>query len=197
MEQLMERPGTLDALAQDTAVVEARRQDPHLASVRIRHIQAADYPLMKAFVSGLSRDTAYKRLMSPRTPTDDELRRWTAIDNSRECALVALEGATDEERLIGVARYVMESDRDADFAIVLADAWQGRGLGRELLARLVAAARQSGVRQLSGVTLSTNVAMLTLARGLGFSTTRVAGIATSVSLELSSASSLPGVEKNT
>lgn len=151
----------------------------------IRPICAEDYPRMKEFVRTLSRDTAYKRLLSGRTPADEEIRRWTVIDSSRECALVAVIGPPHAEQVIAVARYVMESPHNTDFAIVLADAWQGRGLGRELMVRLIAAASRCGVRQLSGITLSSNLPMLSLARGLGFKTTRVEGdFTTLLSLEL-------------
>ena len=56
----------------------------------------------------------------------------------------------------------------AEFAIVLSDEWQGRGLGRRLLADLIAAAKQRGVRRLFGTTLSENTAMLALSQSLGF-----------------------------
>jgi acetyltransferase len=156
------------------------------AKLAIRQIRAADYPPMQAFVRTLSRETAYKRLMSTRTPSDDELRRWTDIDPSRECAWVALGSTPEGEQLVGVARYAMESPDQADFAIVLADAWQGRGLGRELLTRLVTTARERGVRTLSGTTLSENLGMQSLARRVGFRARRTAGAAfyTTLSLDL-------------
>ena len=57
---------------------------------------------------------------------------------------------------------------DAEFAIVLSDDWQGRGLGPRLLASLVVAAKSHGVRRLAGTTLSVNSGMLALGRELGF-----------------------------
>jgi acetyltransferase len=153
-----------------------------IAEAAIRPIRTADFPLLLAFVRGLSRDTGYKRLMSPRTPPDDEIRRWCEIDRERECALVA----TAEGRIVGVARYGLESAVEADFAIVLADAWQGRGLGRELLQRLIAAARLNGVHRLVGSTLTENTGMLKLAAGLGFVRRRAprAAFATLLALDL-------------
>jgi acetyltransferase len=159
------------------------RLDPALALPVIRAIRADDYPLLLAFVRGLSRATAYKRLMSGRTPADAEVRSWAEIDPQRECALVALA----EDHIVGVARYVIESPEATDFAIVLADGWQGRGLGRELLQRLVAAARRQGVRRLTGTALTENRAMLALAHRLGFRTRRAPGaaFATLLALDLS------------
>jgi acetyltransferase len=153
-------------------------------TVRFRGIRAVDFQMLRSFVHGLSPETGYKRLLSPRTPTDDELRRWSAIDPATECAVVAVTGPEDQEKLIGVARFVVESPHEADFAIVMADAWQGLGLGRELMTRLVAAARRYGLRQVSGHVLAHNVGMLALARRLGFKTLRRSGIVTTLSLDL-------------
>jgi RimJ/RimL family protein N-acetyltransferase len=154
-----------------------------LSEVRIRHIRAADFQILRSFVHGLSPETRYKRLLSARTPTDDELHRWSAIDPVTECALVAVTGSEDQEKLVGVARFVVESPQEADIAIVLADAWQGLGLGRELMSRLIVAARRYGVRKLSGHVLATNTGMLALARRLGFATLRL-GTVTTVSLDI-------------
>ena len=125
---------------------------------------------------GLSRDTSYQRLMSARTPTEAELRRWTDIDREREGAMIATVFVGGREKQIGVARYVIESGDDrAEFAIVLNDAWQGSGLGRQLMSALIDLARHSGIRQLFGTTFSENAAMLALARRLGFKPSRVPG----------------------
>ena len=154
-----------------------------LSKVRFRSIRAADFGILHSFVHRLSRETGYKRLLSPRTPTDDELRRWSAIDPATECALVAVAGAECQEELIGVARFVVESPGEADFAIVLADAWQGLGLGRELMSRLIDAARLRGLHRLKGDVLATNTGMLALAKRLGFAARR-SGILSTLSLDL-------------
>jgi acetyltransferase len=152
--------------------------------VTLRPIRAADLAALRSFVQGLSRETAYLRLLSGRTPTEEELRGWTAIDTAREGAIVAVTPHGGADRIVGVARYVRESPSDADFAIVIADAWQHRGLGKALLSRLVEAARKHGVRRLTGLTLPSNAAMLSLARSLGFRTMRQPGATTFLSLDL-------------
>jgi acetyltransferase len=153
----------------------------------IRPIRAADFELERAFVRGLSAQTGALRLMSPRAPSDDELRRWTDVDQQREVALIAVTVGAEKERAVGVARYVVDdTGKAAEFAIVLRDAWQHRGLGRALLTELIAHARQAGLRQLFGPTLSENAAMIGLARSLGFSARRKPGEAsiTNLTLEL-------------
>jgi GNAT superfamily N-acetyltransferase len=154
-------------------------------SVHLRPIEPADLPLLREFVRRLSPGTGYKRLLSGRTPSEEELHRWTSADVPREVAVVAICTAADGEQLVGVARYVMQSADETDFAIVLADPWQRRGLGRKLLEWLIATARERGVRKLSGVTLSTNDGMLSLGRALGFRRVREPdGFTTMLSLDL-------------
>ena len=138
--------------------------------ITIRPISAADYDLEQEFVSGLSAASGYQRLMSPRRLSAEEIRRFTDIDDQREMALIATTPVDGRERQIGVARYVKDESvpGEAEFAIVLADDWQGRGLGRKLLASLLAAAHADGVQRAVATTLSSNDAMLALARRLGF-----------------------------
>jgi acetyltransferase len=137
--------------------------------ITIRPISAADLALEQEFVDGLSAPTGYQRLMSARRLSLEELRRFTDIDHERELALIAITPVDSRERQIGVARYVKESSPgDAEFAIVLSDDWQGRGLGTRLLVSLVVAAKSHGVRRLVGTTSSVNSGMLALARKLGF-----------------------------
>lgn len=153
--------------------------------ITIRPIRAADLGLEQEFVNGLSPHTGYQRLMSARRPSHEELVRFTDIDREREQALIATTTVDGRERQIGVARYVKESPPgDAEFAIVLSDDWQGRGVGSKLLKSLVAAARSDGVRRLVGTTLSTNRGMLVLAREFGFDVEKDPGSATVTNLTL-------------
>ena len=70
---------------------------------------------------------------------------------------------------IGVGRYVPNADGGtAEFALTVADAWQGRGLGHALLDKLVGCARAAGYSALDGTILSANSAMLELVETLGF-----------------------------
>lgn len=162
--------------------------------VTIRPIRPADLDLEKEFVNGLSANTRYQRLISSRTPSLEELKRYTDVDPAREVALIAVTTVQGAARQIGVVRFVNDSlSGDAEFAIVLSDAWQQRGLGTKLLGCLIAAANDFGVRRLTGVTLSTNTAMIALARKLGF---KIAGdsrdaAVTNMALELPRV--LPGV----
>jgi acetyltransferase len=88
-------------------------------------------------------------------------------------ALAATTMLEGKETLIGVARYVLDKDSPAaEFAIVIADAWQGRGIGTRLLRELIDVARKRGLRGLYGDILGMNRSMLELVRKLGFKLSR-------------------------
>ena len=153
--------------------------------VTIRPISAADLALEQEFVEGLSARTGYQRLMSVRRPSLEELKRLTDIDHDREFALIATTLVQGRERQIGVARYVREpSPGDAEFAIVLSDDWQGRGLGARLLGSLLVAAKSDGVRRMIGTTMSNNDGMTKLARKLGFTIAKDPSSATTTNLTI-------------
>jgi acetyltransferase len=74
-----------------------------------------------------------------------------------------------EGEVVAVGRYAPNQDgRTAEFALVVADEWQGKGLGHALLERLCRAAKAAGYRALHGQILHANHAMLELAAHLGF-----------------------------
>jgi len=77
------------------------------------------------------------------------------------------------ETLIGVARYVLDKDdQSAEFAIVIADSWHGRGIGTRLLSKLADVARRRGVKRLYGDILAMNRPMLALVSKLSFQLSR-------------------------
>jgi acetyltransferase len=137
--------------------------------LRVRPIRPEDAEIESEFVIGLSDSSRHFRFMSAmRELTPTMLARFTQIDYGRDMALVVLaEGPP--ERQLGVARYSATPDgKSCEFAIVLADAWQGRGLGRKLLSLLIDVARQQGLCRMEGYVLSNNRAMLALCEKLGF-----------------------------
>jgi len=171
----MTAPRSTDGASADVNAVTWTAADG--TTVTIRPIRPSDLALEQAFVDGLSQRTAYQRLLSARRVSPEEVRRFTDIDPEREFALIATIGArdaqreaADAERQVGVARYVNQASDSAEFAIVLSDDWQRRGLGRRLLGNLIDTAKKRGVRRLFGATLSENTAMIRLARSLGFTT---------------------------
>jgi acetyltransferase len=84
-------------------------------------------------------------------------------------ALVAVIQHEGRELQIAVARYVINPDwTSCEFAIVVRQDWQGHGLGRHLMLRLIDIAKARGLASMTGQILSANVRMLGLAKALGF-----------------------------
>jgi acetyltransferase len=142
-------------------------------AVTLRPLRPDDVDIESAFVRGLSPDTRHNRLLGGTIAiTREYLERLTSIDYSRDMALAATV-MLEREILIGVARYVRDADgAEAEFAIVVADTWHGRGIGKRLLERLATIARKRGVRRLYGDVLSVNRPMLGLVTKLGFTLSR-------------------------
>jgi acetyltransferase len=138
--------------------------------LRVRPIRPEDAAAEVAFVAGLSDESRYLRFMHHlHELTPQMLARFTQVDYDRELALVALGGKPGAGKIVGVARYVANPDREsAEFAIVVADAWQGKGLGRALMENLIASAKRRGFSRLVGSILGINTSMQKLARTLGF-----------------------------
>jgi acetyltransferase len=133
--------------------------------VAIRPMRPEDAELEMSFVDGLSEQSRYQRFMQhlPHL-TPAMLERFTHPDYVRELALVAL----FDGKFIAVGRYAPNADDTAEFALVVADAWQAKGLGRILLEKLRDEARKTGYKALYGNILAANDDMLDLARTLGF-----------------------------
>ena len=127
----------------------------------------------QAFVRGLSPESRYFRFMDTlRELTPSMLVRFTQIDYDREMAFVATMPREGREAEIGVARYVANPDGEScEFAIVIADDWHRRGLGRRLMGQLIDVARARGLRTMIGHVLAENRGMLQLCQGLGFAIT--------------------------
>lgn len=180
MAALMPRgTGTADLPVLRPAYLWERRRLADGTDILIRPIRPEDDAIEFDFIRGLSRDSAYNRLLSARRLTAREIRRLTRIDYDREMACVAVSGSGTQARLLGVARYVRdEAGRSAEFAVVVADAWQRKGIGTMLLQALQGHARAAGLANLHGITLASNLAMQNLGRKLGFAQRAEPGDAT-------------------
>ena len=149
-------------------------------SFSLRPVRHDDGALEEAFVRGLSRESRYQRMLSGGFKVTPEwIESITHIDYDRHMAFAVTSVIDGVEQFVGVGRYVVNAaTAGAEVALVIADAWQGRGLGRRLLATLTEHARSAGVQQIVGVVLATNVTMLRLARSMGFAVTSEPGDAT-------------------
>ncbi len=143
----------------------------------LRPIRPEDAEPLQDFIRGLSDTSRYMRFVSMlRELTPRMLARYTRIDYDRELALVAtvLEPNPEHrghprEKIIGFAHYLRNADgRGAEYALVIGDDWQRRGLGAQLMRALIEAAQTQGLTYIDGLVLSTNRPMLSLMTHLGF-----------------------------
>ena len=143
-------------------------------AVTLRPLQREDADVESAFLEGLSPETRHNRLLGGAIRiTREYVERLTRVDFERDMALAATVMLDDRETLIGVARYVRDADaQGCEFALVVADAWQSRGIGRRLMAKLIGVARARGLPRIYGDVLSTNLRMLQFCRELGFAARR-------------------------
>jgi acetyltransferase len=139
-------------------------------NIKIRPIRPEDASIEQSFVRELSPQSKYFRFMQGLNElTQQMLVRFTQLDYSRELALIAVLENHELETELGVARYVMNPDGEScEFALVIADKWQNRGLGSHLMSALMEAASQRGIERMEGEILSNNFNMLTLTEKLGF-----------------------------
>ncbi|MDO9312324.1 MAG: bifunctional acetate--CoA ligase family protein/GNAT family N-acetyltransferase [Nitrosomonas sp.] len=140
-------------------------------NITIRPIRPEDAEIEQAFVRGLSEEARYFRFMfSVQELSQTMLLRFTQIDYSREMALIAVTFEQDKEIELGVARFAISPEGEScEFALVIADAMQGKGLGQKLMTALMDAARAKGLKVMAGEVLKTNANMLKLMNRLGFS----------------------------
>jgi acetyltransferase len=140
-------------------------------AVTLRPIRPEDAEMEQAFVRSLSPESRYFRFMDTlRELTPAMLVRFTQIDYDREMAFVATLEEGGREAEIGAARYIANPDGEScEFALVIADDWQRKGLGRRLMDQLIDVARARGLRSMIGHVLAENRGMLQLCQGLGFS----------------------------
>jgi acetyltransferase len=136
----------------------------------IRPIRPEDAEIEAKFVRELSDEARYFRFMNSLQELSQEmLVRFTQIDYHNEMALIAvkLNGLAEEQ--IGVARYTTNMDKQScEFALVVSDRWQNRGIAHHLMMNLMEVARDRGLDSMEGQVLSNNVRMLELVASLGF-----------------------------
>jgi GNAT superfamily N-acetyltransferase len=139
----------------------------------IRPITITDVERLSRLFERLSPDSVHYRFFSPiRKPPRAALLRLADVDHARRDALVALEG----DEIVAVARYdappATPSDRsdqageagEAEIAVTVEDAWQHRGVGEGLAARLAHLAKERGYERFNATLLADNRAALGLIR---------------------------------
>ncbi len=144
----------------------------------IRPVTPADREEIRQGLQTLSPETTYRRFfVSAFSPGDRELRYLTEVDGENHVALGAIDCTHHPPRGTGVARYVRLSEEPtvAEAAVVVIDAYQGRGIGSLLMAALSKRAAECGLERFRGYVLMENTGVVQGLRALGAAESPVEG----------------------
>lgn len=146
---------------------------------RVRPLHPGDAQMLQDLVRGLSDESRYFRFISSMKELPERmLARFTLIDYDREMAMVAVHAerksgadgkAAEQQRIIGVSRYVTNPDKSScEFSLVIADEYAGQGLGERMMLTIMDMAKSKGLATIEGLVLAKNSGMLKLMRKLQF-----------------------------
>jgi acetyltransferase len=136
-------------------------------SITLRPIECTDHVEFKKFFKALSPASVHFRFLEIIKELPNEaVERYCDLDYNQEMAIVAL--PKGEDKIIAVARLILNlKDNRGEFALVIADAWQGFGLGTELLGDLIKIAKDYQLEELHCILSNDNYRMIGLAKKFG------------------------------
>ena len=139
-------------------------------TILVRPVRPEDAAMELGFFAAMSDESRYFRFFNAtRNVSPSLLARLTQIDYDRDMALVAVTQGTGGEKMLGVARYAQNPDRDScEFAVTVADICKRRGLARLLMHRLIDTASAAGYTRMAGSVLAGNAPMRALMQSMGF-----------------------------
>lgn len=143
--------------------------------VLIRPIKPEDEPNEKEMFANFSKQTLYFRFFGYiKDITHDMLTRFTQIDYNREMALIGEIVEEGKTKMIGVSRIVSDlENHTAEFAIVVADPWQGKGVGAHLMDKILEVARKKGIKKIYASVMKANDTMVQMFKSRDFIFTSV------------------------
>jgi acetyltransferase len=142
--------------------------------VTLRPIRPEDEPMELEFIRGLSSETSRFRFFQIIKDLPHEaLVRFCNIDYDREMAFIAETREEDRKTEVGVSRLILEPNKKkGEFAVVVSDKYQAKGLGVKLVDMLIEVAKEKGVESIYGIIMGENLKMIRLCEKLGFTTKR-------------------------
>jgi acetyltransferase len=143
---------------------------PNGTELLLRPIQPEDEPLWRAMIRECSKETLYRRFRCLfHDVTHQMAARFCFVDYDRELAIVAEQSTPEGRRLLGVGRLVANVDHSrAEYAVLVVDAWQGRGLGSLLTDYCLAISQTWGVKYIQAETSRDNHRMVSMFQRRGF-----------------------------
>jgi acetyltransferase len=139
--------------------------------VTLRPIRPEDEPMEAEMFTKFSKETQRFRFFSLiNGVTHDMLVRYTQIDYDREMAIIAELDEDGRKKMLGVVRIIADFDHDrAEFALVVADPWQGLGLGSKLTDYILQIGKEKGLKKIYAYALEDNTKMVEMFKKRGFS----------------------------
>lgn len=143
---------------------------PDGTTVQIRPVRPDDGNRLLAMWDRTSEHSRHLRFHGSFQLNEKNVGQFVDLDHENHQAFAATLGRDDDETMIGVARWIRDDDQhdEAEFAVMVEDAHQGRGLGSALVRHLAVSAHNAGITVLSGDVLAENTPMLRVIRQLGF-----------------------------
>ena len=143
---------------------------PDGTEIFIRPIRPEDEPMHLEFFYSLSRETQYYRFFTYTSKiTHEQIAMFTHVDYDREIAIIAIIKENGKEKIIGVNRLTfIPYENRYEFAIVVTDAWQGKGVAKILMEKLFYIAKDRKIKRIYGTVLAENRRMLNFVKKFGF-----------------------------
>lgn len=150
--------------------LETRRITKTGLEILLRPVKISDEPLLKDFFYSLSDQTTYRRFISVRRDMPHErLQEFVIIDYTKETVILAVTQREEQEEIIGVVQCGIDKvTHTAEVGVVVRDAYQGRGVGTELLSYLTYIAKRQGLLGFTADVLVENRPMMNLFEKMGF-----------------------------
>ncbi len=138
----------------------------------LRPILPEDYELEKEMFSHFSKETQRLRFFTYINEVTPELiRRYTDVDQNIEVGIMAEVEKDGRKKMAGVVRLISEEDGESgEFAVVVADPWQGKGLGSKFTDHIIDIARKRGMHKVYTFMLPDNYKMKNMLERRGFHT---------------------------
>ena len=150
--------------------LETRRTTRSGLRLLLRPVKLNDEPLLKDFFYSLSDQSIYKRFISARTDMPHErLQEFVVIDYTKEMVILAIEESDEKNIVVGIGQYGIDDiTHSAEFALVVRDEYQNRGIGTILISYLTNLAKKQGLLGFTAEVLVENIPMLHLFEKMGF-----------------------------
>lgn len=137
--------------------------------IMLRPVRPEDEPLLFELFGSLSERTETERFFSPiKDWTHQMLTRFCNIDYDREIVIVAEVREGQKRSIRGVSSLIVGAGQTSEFAVLIHDDYQGRGLGWKLIDVLIGIGQEREIEEIHGTVLTDNIRMLALLKKLNF-----------------------------